>query len=178
MNKWSLKLDRMLFIFAQPVCPIRSTEYALNICTGKCHVRLLTLLTIKKFDTLYRSARFHLTPYQYLFQGKTKYHRWYRIKDNLSYLDIFSGTYSDCCDWKPACVWIRFVSFYLHVCQISTLAHGPLTRYVNLRVVHAPGMPGTFLPPPTSNKTASYRSRHALRHVRESRTCRDAFRDR
>ena len=27
-------------------------------------------------------------------------------------------------------------------------AHGPLTRYVNLRVVHAPGMPGTFSPPP------------------------------
>ena len=25
--------------------------------------------------------------------------------------------------------------------------HGPLTRYVNLRVVHAPEMPGTFSPP-------------------------------
>ena len=25
--------------------------------------------------------------------------------------------------------------------------HGPLTRYVKLRVVHAPGMPGTFSPP-------------------------------
>ena len=28
------------------------------------------------------------------------------------------------------------------------VAHGPLARYVNLWVVHAPGMPGTFLPPP------------------------------
>ena len=28
------------------------------------------------------------------------------------------------------------------------LWHGPLTRYVNLRVAHAPGMPGTFSPPP------------------------------
>ena len=26
--------------------------------------------------------------------------------------------------------------------------HRPLTRYVKLRVVHAPGMPGTFSPPP------------------------------
>ena len=27
-------------------------------------------------------------------------------------------------------------------------AYGPLTRYVKLRVAHAPGMPGTFSPPP------------------------------
>ena len=26
--------------------------------------------------------------------------------------------------------------------------HGPLDRYVKLRVAHAPGMPGTFSPPP------------------------------
>ena len=26
--------------------------------------------------------------------------------------------------------------------------HGPLARYVKLRVTHAPGMPGTFSPPP------------------------------
>ena len=30
--------------------------------------------------------------------------------------------------------------------------HGPLTRYVKLRVAHAPGMPGTFSPPPTSKE--------------------------
>ena len=35
-----------------------------------------------------------------------------------------------------------------HIC------HGPLTRYVKLRVAHAPGMPGTFSPPPTSRDTA------------------------
>ena len=35
------------------------------------------------------------------------------------------------------------------------LGHGPLARYVKLRVAHAPGMPGTFSPPPTSKKTAS-----------------------
>ena len=34
-------------------------------------------------------------------------------------------------------------------------SHGPLTRYVTLHVAHAPGMPGTFSPPPTSKETAS-----------------------
>ena len=47
--------------------------------------------------------------------------------------------------------------------------HGPLTRYVKLRVAHAPRMPGTFPPPPTSKETASYRSRHASRHVSHAR---------
>ena len=33
--------------------------------------------------------------------------------------------------------------------------HGPLTRYVKLRFVRAPGMPGTFSPPLTSKENAS-----------------------
>ena len=33
--------------------------------------------------------------------------------------------------------------------------NGALTRYVKLRVAHAPGMPGTFSPPLTSKGTAS-----------------------
>ena len=32
--------------------------------------------------------------------------------------------------------------------QSVTRGHGPLTRYVKLQVAHAPGMPGTFSPPP------------------------------
>ena len=51
----------------------------------------------------------------------------------------------------------------------SRLIHGPLARYVKLRVTHAPGMPGTFSPPPTSKETAILRSRHASRHVRHAR---------
>ena len=47
--------------------------------------------------------------------------------------------------------------------------HGPLTRYVKLLVAHAPGMPGTFSPPPTSQEPVSLRSRHAPRHVRDAR---------
>ena len=44
----------------------------------------------------------------------------------------------------------------------------PLTRYVKLRVAHAPGIPGAFSPPPTSKETANL-SRHASRHVRHPR---------
>ena len=35
------------------------------------------------------------------------------------------------------------------------VGYGPLTRYVKLRVAHAPGMPGTFLPPSISKETTS-----------------------
>ena len=34
---------------------------------------------------------------------------------------------------------------------INKRSHGPLARYVKLRVAHAPGMPGTFSPPPWIN---------------------------
>ena len=47
--------------------------------------------------------------------------------------------------------------------------HGLLTRYVKLRVAHAPGIPGTFSPPPTPKETANERSRHASRHVHHAR---------
>ena len=46
---------------------------------------------------------------------------------------------------------------------------GPLARYVKLLVAHAPRMPGTFYPPATTVETASWRSRHASRHVRHAR---------
>ena len=35
-------------------------------------------------------------------------------------------------------------STQLLVCRAFNLYHGPLIRYVKLRVAHAPGMPGTF----------------------------------
>ena len=31
--------------------------------------------------------------------------------------------------------------------HLEELRHGPLSRYIKLRVAHAPGMPGTFSPP-------------------------------
>ena len=50
----------------------------------------------------------------------------------------------------------------IHV--IHGTKHGPLARYVKLRAAYAPGMPGTFSPPPRDSG-----SRHASRHVREAR---------
>ena len=57
------------------------------------------------------------------------------------------------------------------------LGYGPLTRYVKLRVAHAPGMPVTFSPPPTS-KENHYLWIPACITARASRKCRDACRDR
>ena len=37
---------------------------------------------------------------------------------------------------------------YIVTSSLNGLAHGPLTKYVKLQVVHAPGMPGTLSPPP------------------------------
>ena len=37
----------------------------------------------------------------------------------------------------------------------NAFRHGPLTRYVTLRVAHAPGMPGKFSPTPNSKEHAS-----------------------
>ena len=49
-----------------------------------------------------------------------------------------------------------------HMCDGS---NGSLIRYVKFRCAHAPGMPWTFSPRPTSNETTSYRSRHSSRHL-------------
>ena len=75
-------------------------------------------------------------------------------------------------------IWLRLRS--MHGLELITwkkitgqsserLALVETVRYLqhvkSLRVAHAPGMPGTFSPPPTSKEIASYRSRHASRHV-------------
>ena len=62
--------------------------------------------------------------------------------------------------------WPAFRQIY----SVYDSCNGPITRYVKLRVVHAPGMPGSFSPPPTSKKAANKRSRHTSRHVCHART--------
>ena len=52
---------------------------------------------------------------------------------------------------------------------ISLAKPRPLTRYAKLQFAHAPGLSGTFSPPPTPTETASLRYRHASRHVRYAR---------
>ena len=47
--------------------------------------------------------------------------------------------------------WTRIALYWIIIMQRRyTVLHGPLARYVKLRVVHAPLMPGTFSPPPQS----------------------------
>ena len=67
--------------------------------------------------------------------------------------------------------YLRLTSFFRSVKTriAEVLPHGPLARYVKLCVAHAPGMPGTFSPPPTSKEPSSWRSRHASWHVRHAR---------
>ena len=49
--------------------------------------------------------------------------------------------------------WYGFRIFIFPI-RNTALLHGPLTRYIKLRVAHAPGMPGTFSLPSTSKETA------------------------
>ena len=48
-------------------------------------------------------------------------------------------------------------------CQIMLGKHRPLTRYEKSWVAHAPGMSGTFSPPPSPNETASHA--RAVMHI-------------
>ena len=50
-------------------------------------------------------------------------------------------------------------------CDVNkTNSHGPLTRYVKLWVAYAPGMPGTFSPPPPVSDPGMNRGT-SIRHV-------------
>ena len=72
--------------------------------------------------------------------------------------------------------WLCWVILCV-VSHFSSLWHGPLAKYVKLRVAHAPGMPRTFFPAAdfTGNR---YLAIPACIMARASRTCRDACRDR
>ena len=54
-----------------------------------------------------------------------------------------------------------------HITQTAKSASpdGPLTRYVNMRVAHVQGMPGTFSTPPTSKESRHVRHARAVMHV-------------
>ena len=47
-------------------------------------------------------------------------------------------------------IWILSMIYYYLCFENERLGNGALTRYINLRVAHAPGMPGTFPLPPNS----------------------------
>ena len=46
-------------------------------------------------------------------------------------------------------IWYTYFHFFSQwYIKLHSSAHGPLTRYVKLRIAHAPVIPGTFSPPP------------------------------
>ena len=86
-------------------------------------------------------------------------------------------------DWRwmaqiISCIWnMTMLWHFNHFCTEANERHGPLARYVKLRVAHAPGMPGTFSP------AADFKENRLLAipaciTARAWRTCRDACRDR
>ena len=48
---------------------------------------------------------------------------------------------------------VHVFSYHFNISIAYHNCHEPLTRYVNLRIVHAPGMPVTFSPPLISKET-------------------------
>ena len=60
----------------------------------------------------------------------------------------------------PGAVWLNHHCGYVMDFTENWMLlrnHGPLARYVKFRVAHAPGMPGTFSPPPrVSNPDMHY----------------------
>ena len=79
---------------------------------------------------------------------------------------------------KPLKKWVPFHKLRYTYVRAFDIAggHGPLTRYVKLRVAHAPVKPGPFSPLLTDWKPLV--SDPACIKARVSRTCRDACRDR
>ena len=63
--------------------------------------------------------------------------------------------YAICGRWDYEVLHFALMDWYKIAAGLHGLPHVPLVRYVKLRVAHAPGMPGTFSPPPTSKETAS-----------------------
>ena len=94
-----------------------------------------------------------------------------RVSEGLSMISWFTdksllSRYVHIYRWVNKWIFGTVFSYILdfqteQVFNINIQCHGPLVRYVELRVAHALGMPGTFSPPP--------RSRHASRHVRHAR---------
>ena len=75
------------------------------------------------------------------------------ISLKIQYLKFHSHLSRD--QWVMVMAWCQWVDyelvgydFWCAFITITWLNNGPRSRYVRLRVVHAPGMPGTFSLPP------------------------------
>ena len=65
---------------------------------------------------------------------------------------LFTGRHMASLDYSELKVYELLLTWYA---GHKIIDNGPLTRYVKFRLAHAPGMSGTFSPPPTSKETAS-----------------------
>ena len=70
--------------------------------------------------------------------------------------DFRKSAYSTCVRSRqfPPQLWTRWTMTTTDSKQNTALIHGPLAKYLKLRVAHVPGMPGTFSPPLISKETA------------------------
>ena len=76
---------------------------------------------------------------------------WKHLQERL--LPWVMKSYSPACQVHWSCSFSKLSPFRLQGGRVLLMFHGPLTRYVTLRIEHAPVMPGTFSPLPTSKKT-------------------------
>ena len=91
----------------------------------------------------------------HLCQSASMETKWCYTLDCYAYYDTNACPYTEAVRrtyWSS--IWrTHFPLILSQSCR--ALANGPLVRYLKLRFAHAPGMPGTFSPPPTSKETAS-----------------------
>ena len=148
----------MTFIFSERfgLSGYRSLTYGVSSKCGTYLIRNLTLwLDIQVNSFAYRARLKHFI---WIRKMGVKFSP--RVRHSCL-KNIRSSVENECC--YPYNISFRNKIF------IAWKRHGPLTKYVKLRAVHAPGMPGTFSPSPTSRQTAGKRSWHASRHVRHAR---------
>ena len=72
---------------------------------------------------------------------------------------------------EPPLLFEIDIPVFTHTTKFGVTGHGPLARNLELRVAHAPEMPGTFSPPPQVSDPD-------IHHGTCATPCRDACRDR
>ena len=136
--------------------PRSISPYGVTMSKWTWHTQLPSM----KWKWHFRTINIDLKPLQWPHLRKhstTFWSRTYRV----NILQISHNSHPIPPSWKLSMAW-RFSS-------TSALLHSMgLLPDTKLQLAHAPGIPGMFYPP-TSKETASYRSRHALRHMRDAR---------
>ena len=120
------------FCFAVLCCGYTLTDFPISI-------RLTSLALWQSNDcpSASKATLMNMDKY-FMWIHYERLHNHNKAKQNKT-VCIFLGIYCSHPEWHMAL-------FYLYRYVWSIDLHGPLARYVKLRVTHAPGMPGTFSP--------------------------------